>query len=235
MQNIIIYFISSVIFGSVLSIFLDLVKRRHCDDFTFKDFLNNIKLKNIDLKYIIIYFIILYLLTYNSGITEKIIFVPLVFSLLLAFIVDSIFMIIPDTSYILIIFCGIIKNIIFFSKENIISSLLGLLMGGITFWLINFICEKFTKKTGFGLGDIKLLGALGFFFGLKSIIVIMILSVVISSLFGIIFLIIRAIKKFKEEYIPFGPFIVTSTFIVYILSADRIINIYFQLIDKIIT
>ena len=235
MQNLIVCIIASIFFGSVISIFLKLSYKKKGQDFNFKEFTNNIKLKNIDIKYILIYFILLFCLTNNRGITDTIISVPFCFAMVLAFVLDMVFMIIPDTSVLLIFSCGIVKNIVAFSKNGMVSSILGLIVGGLTFWIINYICEKITKKAGFGMGDIKLLSSLGLFFGLKGIIVVMLLSVGISAIFSIIFLVIKAIRKKEGEYIPFGPFIVISSFLVYIVSAERIVQIYYNLIDKILT
>ena len=235
MQNLIVCIIASIFFGSVISIFLKLSYKKKGQDFNFKEFTNNIKLKNIDIKYILIYFISLFCLTNNRGITDTIISVPFCFAMVLAFVLDMVFMIIPDTSVLLIFSCGIVKNIVAFSKNGMVSSILGLIVGGLTFWIINYICEKITKKAGFGMGDIKLLTSLGLFFGLKGIIVVMLLSVGISAIFSIIFLVIKAIRKKEGEYIPFGPFIVISSFLVYIVSAERIVQIYYNLIDKILT
>ena len=235
MQNLIVCIIASIFFGSVISIFLKLSYKKKGQDFNFKEFTNNIKLKNIYIKYILIYFISLFCLTNNRGITDTIISVPFCFAMVLAFVLDMVFMIIPDTSVLLIFSCGIVKNIVAFSKNGMVSSILGLIVGGLTFWIINYICEKITKKAGFGMGDIKLLASLGLFFGLKGIIVVMLLSVGISAIFSIIFLVIKAIRKKEGEYIPFGPFIVISSFLVYIVSAERIVQIYYNLIDKILT
>lgn len=235
MQNLIVCIIASIFFGSVISIFLKLSYKKKGQDFNFKEFTNIIKLKNIDIKYILIYFISLFCLTNNRGITDTIISVPFCFAMVLAFVLDMVFMIIPDTSVLLIFSCGIVKNIVAFSKNGMVSSILGLIVGGLTFWIINYICEKITKKAGFGMGDIKLLASLGLFFGLKGSIVVMLLSVGISAIFSIIFLVIKAIRKKEGEYIPFGPFIVISSFLVYIVSAERIVQIYYNLIDKILT
>ncbi len=235
MQNLIICIIASIIFGSIISIFLKLAYKKKGKDFNFKEFRESFKLKNIDIKYILIYFISLYCLASNLELKNVIISVPFCFAMVLAFILDTVFMIIPDTSNLIILACGIVNNVVNFSKEQFISSILGFIVGGATFWIINYICEKITKKAGFGMGDIKLLACLGLFFGLKGIIVVMLLSVGISAIFSVIFLIYKAIKKIKGEYIPFGPFIVISSFIVYIVSYEKIIHLYYSVIDKILT
>lgn len=80
------------------------------------------------------------------------------------------------------------------------------------------------KKEGMGFGDVKLMGSLGFLFGIKGIIAITLLSFVIGATIGIISVILTHGKL--DSYIPFGPFIVISTFIILIVPPDNIINIY---------
>ena len=77
----------------------------------------------------------------------------------------------------------------------------------------------------------KLLASIGLYLGYKSIIVIMILSIVISGIFSIIYLILKKIKKIKDAYLPFGPFIVISTLIVLVVPSTQIISTYFYLMD----
>jgi leader peptidase (prepilin peptidase)/N-methyltransferase len=62
-----------------------------------------------------------------------------------------------------------------------------------------------------GLGDVKLMGALGLYFGLANIIIISLVSFLVGAILSI-FLLVTKIKK-TDEYIPFGPFIVIGAFI----------------------
>ena len=136
-------------------------------------------------------------------------------------------MIIPNTCSIVILICGIMSLICDFSKEKLISSIMGLLVGGLTLFVIDFIFEKITHKEGFGYGDMKLLASIGMLLGYKDIIVIMILSVILSAIYSIAYIIInKLVKKIDEVYLPFGPFIVISTFILYIIPSSQIINWY---------
>lgn len=63
-----------------------------------------------------------------------------------------------------------------------------------------------------GFGDVKLMGAMGLFFGVTNIIAISVMSFLLGAIISIILLVTK-IKK-TDEYIPFGPFIVISAFIV---------------------
>lgn len=69
-----------------------------------------------------------------------------------------------------------------------------------------------------GFGDVKLMGALGLYFGVSNILAISAMSFLIGAILGII-LIVTKIKK-SNEYIPFGPFIVIAAFISIFIPVD---------------
>ena len=73
-----------------------------------------------------------------------------------------------------------------------------------------------------GFGDVKLMGALGLYFGLSNIVVITLLSFLIGAILSIVLLATK-IKK-MDEYIPFGPFIVLETFISIFIPFELIKN-----------
>lgn len=77
-----------------------------------------------------------------------------------------------------------------------------------------------------GFGDVKLMGALGLYFGLSNIIVITLLSFLIGAILSIILLATK-IKK-MDEYIPFGPFIVLGTFISIYVPFEVIKNVLLE-------
>ena len=78
-----------------------------------------------------------------------------------------------------------------------------------------------------GFGDVKLMGALGLYFGLSNIIAVTLLSFLIGALLSIILLATK-IKK-MDEYIPFGPFIVIGTFICIFVPFETIKNILYTI------
>lgn len=77
-----------------------------------------------------------------------------------------------------------------------------------------------------GFGDVKLMGALGLYFGLSNIVVITLLSFLIGAVLSIILLATK-IKK-MDEYIPFGPFIVLGTFISIYVPFEVIKNVLLE-------
>ena len=105
--------------------------------------------------------------------------------------------------------------------------LLGMLAGGGIFLLITVIGGIFYGKEAMGFGDVKLMGALGLFFGLSNIVVITLVSFLIGAILSIVLLITK-IKK-SDEYIPFGPFIVIATFISMYVPFEQIKMILMQI------
>ena len=87
----------------------------------------------------------------------------------------------------------------------------GMIAGTVIFLVITLLGGIFTGKEAMGMGDIKLIGTLGLFFGLRSIISISVISFIVGAIASIVILIFK-IKK-PNDYIPFGPFIVIAAFI----------------------
>lgn len=86
----------------------------------------------------------------------------------------------------------------------LISSIMGMLLGGGLFLFSYFISRK-----GLGMGDVKLLSVIGCYVGVRSIMTLVFLTVLVSAFFSIIMLILKRINL-KEE-IPFAPFVLAGT------------------------
>ena len=101
---------------------------------------------------------------------------------------------------------------------NYINSFIGGLFGYVIIWSIIFFYKQIRKREGMGLGDAKLFAVVGFWFGWISIPYI----IFISSLTALISVIPSLLKKRIKltSQIPFGPYIVISTFI-YIILKDN--------------
>ena len=159
-------------------------------------------------------------LIYVYGIQDTIIanldlikFMILTPMLLSAFVIDYKLQIIPNRLNLTIFEVGIIFAFLY-GLSNVaitINMLLGMVVGGGIFLLITLLGGLFYGKEAMGFGDVKLMGALGLFFGLSNIIVITLVSFLIGAILSIILLATK-IKK-SDEYIPFGPFIVIATFL----------------------
>ncbi len=85
------------------------------------------------------------------------------------------------------------------------ASFLGATIGGLILYSISLIGRKIFKKDAMGLGDVKLLAAVGAFLGWESTIYIIGLSSMIGSVIGI-FLMLKGPIGYGNR-LPFGPFL----------------------------
>ena len=104
---------------------------------------------------------------------------------------------------------------------NYLNSLIGGILGYLVIWLIILFYKKIKDKEGMGLGDAKLLSAIGFWFGWVSIPFIIFLSSVIA----LIIVTPSLINKSKEmsSQIPFGPYLVIGC-VLYLLLFKEILK-----------
>lgn len=149
--------------------------------------------------------------------------------LLSAFIIDYKLQIIPNRLNLTMFEIGLVFAFIY-GLSNVaitINMLLGMLAGGGIFLLITLLGGLFYGKEAMGFGDVKLMGALGLFFGLSNIIIVTLVSFLIGAILSIILLITK-IKK-TDEYIPFGPFIVIASFISIYVPFEQIKAVLMQI------
>lgn len=142
--------------------------------------------------------------------------------IMIVFVSDIHYMIIPDK--ILIVFAGI------FLFERIIwplspwwDSILGAIIGFLVLLAISFV-----SKGGMGGGDLKLFALIGFVLGTKLFFLSFFLSTLFGALFGVFALLLKLVKR--REPIPFGPFIGAGTLTAYFFG-DQIINIYLHFLS----
>lgn len=80
------------------------------------------------------------------------------------------------------------------------------LAGGLIGFLIIGAIILFTKGKGMGIGDLKLIAALGILFGWPDIVFLLASAFIIGALFSIYLLVQR--KKGLKDSVPFGPFLI---------------------------
>ena len=102
---------------------------------------------------------------------------------------------------------------------NYLNSLIGGFIGYIIIWSIIYLYKKIRNKEGMGLGDAKLLAAIGFWFGWMSIPFVIFTSSVVALVFVIPSLIKKSVKMSSQ--IPFGPYIIIGCML-YIFFADQV-------------
>lgn len=217
------YYIVVAILGLVVGQFIDWMNKRLPEEkkVISKEFFAETK-ANFKPNYILMFItsIIYVTLIYTLGIKDNIIanidlikYMVLTPMIISAFIIDYRLQIIPNRLNLTIFEIGIIFAFIsgISSMAITINMLLGMLAGAGIFLLITLLGGLIYGKEAMGFGDVKLMGALGLYFGLSNIIIITLVSFLIGAILSV-FLLVSKIKK-SDEYIPFGPFIVISTFI----------------------
>lgn len=164
----------------------------------------------------IIYVTLLYVFKISNtliGNLDMIKYIVITPMLIAALVIDYKLQIIPNRLTLTLFETGLIFAFLYGLSNIAISMnmLIGMFVGAGIFLAITLLGGLFFGKEAMGFGDVKLMGALGLLFGMSNIIVITLISFLIGAVISIILLITR-IKK-SDEYIPFGPFIVTATFI----------------------
>ena len=92
-----------------------------------------------------------------------------------------------------------------------LNGVYGLLVGGGILWLLAWASPYLFGKEGMGGGDIKLLAMIGAFLGWKPALMTIMLGSFLGSCVGLTLIAAHVIKR--EDYIPFGPFLVCGALV----------------------
>jgi leader peptidase (prepilin peptidase)/N-methyltransferase len=143
--------------------------------------------------------------------------------LLVIFFIDLDFQIIPD----ILTLPGIVIGLaVSFLPDGIgiVSSLIGLAIGGGVLYLMAVLGEKIFKKESMGGGDIKMAAMLGAFLGWQKVVLIFFGGALIGVLVSVVAMSFSA-KIRQSRLIPFGPFLAVAAFGA-IVFGDFLINYY---------
>lgn len=179
-----------------------------------------------------LYIVLLYFCGIGKGLVGNLnlikfgLLIPMLVS---AFVIDYHHQIIPNRLNLTMFEIGLLFTFLYgIININIaIDMLLGMVAGAGIFLVITLIGGLIAGKEAMGFGDVKLMGALGLFFGLSNMIVISLLAFLIGAIVSIILLVTK-IKK-TSEYIPFGPFIVIASFIVLFVPFGFLVTVLLQI------
>jgi leader peptidase (prepilin peptidase)/N-methyltransferase len=136
--------------------------------------------------------------------------------LVLAFI-DLEHQILPDVITLPGIPLGLLLGLLL-PQARFLSSALGLLLGGMLFYLVAFL-----SRGGMGGGDIKLAAMIGSFLGWQRLLLTIFLATFFGSLIGLSLL--ATGLKSRKDPIPFGPFLSLGAFLSFIWG-DSLIGWY---------
>lgn len=106
-----------------------------------------------------------------------------------------------------------------------VDSLLGILVGGGSLYLVALVYYLLTRKEGMGGGDIKLLAMIGAMVGWKGVLFTIFVSSAVGTVAGLgVMLFTRQNLKLA---IPFGPFLAIGA-TTYLFFGARVLTWYFQ-------
>lgn len=138
--------------------------------------------------------------------------------LILGTFVDFEHMILPDRVTIGGMIAGLALSALvpaMHGEATILASLkhsgIGLVAGFGSLFLVGEIGRFIFKKDAMGFGDVKLMGAIGAFFGWPAVLFTVLVSSILGSLVGIVFIVTRRLEW--QSRIPYGPYIAVACLI----------------------
>jgi leader peptidase (prepilin peptidase)/N-methyltransferase len=108
-----------------------------------------------------------------------------------------------------------------------IDSIIGILAGGGLLFAIAWIYHLMTRKEGMGGGDIKLLGMIGAFLGLKGVVFVIFFGSALGTIIGSLVMLQK--KEGLKLAVPFGPFLSLGA-IAYIFFGPKLIIWYLNVL-----
>ncbi|MCL5011890.1 MAG: prepilin peptidase [Patescibacteria group bacterium] len=196
----------------------------------------------------------LYGYVFSAAVTTGELYISIIFwlvvslVLLFALMIDAKHYIIPNGTNILLFILGVIWTVwvvwLGFGREIsqgsflghfaplfgsfggvVLNHIIGMLLAAVFFILIVLV----SRGRGMGIGDVKLVSALGLLFGWPDIGVIVFASFIIGTILIIPLLITR--QKRGSDQIPFGPFMVVASLVVLVWGTS-LLQAYFDIIGK---
>lgn len=199
----------------------------------FKDYPKNFKPHYIHMLLIaIIYILLLYKFglkpdfIQNLDLIKYMILTPMLFSVA---VIDFKNSIIPNRLLLTMAETGLLLTFVYgISDINLaMDMLLGMLVGTVIFGILTLLGRLVSGKEAMGMGDVKLVAALGLFFGASNILAISIISFVLGAIISIILILSK--KRKIDDYIPFGPFIVIASYIAIFVPFSAILFVLLKI------
>lgn len=142
-------------------------------------------------------------------------------AMIVLFVIDLEHRILPDVITLPGIVIGFVFS--FFMPPGWVDSLVGLVLGGGSLWLLGEAYFRFRHEEGMGFGDVKMLAMIGAFLGWKLMLLTLILSSFLGSAIGLGMI---AAKRGDMKYaLPFGTFLAVGALIASAVG-DRLVNWY---------
>jgi leader peptidase (prepilin peptidase)/N-methyltransferase len=106
-------------------------------------------------------------------------------------------------------------------------SLGGMAAGFFGLWAVSWLAAKAFKKDALGFGDVKLLGAVGAFFGPFAVLFTIVVSSLVGSLAGGVLILRGKAKIGGLTAVPYGPFLALGT-VTWVFWGPCVVNWYLR-------
>lgn len=130
----------------------------------------------------------------------------LICTLITAAAIDLEHQLIPDECSTIALACALLINL---PSKMLESSVLGMIIGYGLVYVLRWFYLTFRGQEGIGLGDAKIIAALGAWLGLSALTPLLLCA----SLSGILYTVL--IKRNRSKYMAFGPFLILSAMLVF--------------------
>jgi leader peptidase (prepilin peptidase)/N-methyltransferase len=141
----------------------------------------------------------------------------LTWTLIALVFIDADTTLLPDDLTLPLLWVGLLVNLLgYVPGVTLRDAVLGAVAGYLVLWAIYWAFKLATGKEGMGYGDFKLLAALGAWMGWKALLPIVLLSSAVGAVVGIALIVLA--RRGREVPIPFGPYLATAGFIVFIVG-----------------
>ncbi len=150
----------------------------------------------------------------------------LMFSLLL---IDGKHQILPDVLVYALLWSGLIYH--FYTQQRFYEAFIGCIAGYGFFYVLYIASKAVLHREALGMGDIKLLAALGAWAGYDSLITI----IFVGSVTGLLFNLLTATLRMRNLHdpMPFGPFLLIPAWLCIYFGPDWLLD--YQLFSQYIT
>ena len=112
-------------------------------------------------------------------------------------------------------------------KVSLMRSVLGAMVGGVALLSVATVGQLIFRKEAMGMGDVKLLAAIGAFFGWQSTLFTILISSLLGGSVGLMLVLVR--RKGWQSRIPYGPYIAFGA-VLWMFCGPEMINWYLSLI-----